>query len=70
MSAGVNLSDDAFARLVGRAGDVLLFEVDVDFAESEWTGPVEFRFVRSEGGLLSMEMRDVTVDAPDSSGTS
>ena len=66
MSAGgVHLSDDVFARLVGRAGDVLLFEVAVDFAKSEWTGPVKFRFVRTEGGLLSMEMRDVTVDAPE-----
>jgi hypothetical protein len=59
ITRGVSLSEDAFARLVGRHGDALLFEVCEDFMEDEWSEPVQYRFVRTEGGLLSLEMRRV-----------
>jgi hypothetical protein len=59
-STGVTLADDAFARLVGSAGDrVLLFEVAQDFVEEEWSEPVRYRFVRTDRGLLSMEVARV-----------
>ena len=56
----VHLADDAFARLVGSAGEgVLLFEVVQDFVEEGWSEPVQYRFVRTNAGLLSLEMRTV-----------
>ncbi len=57
---GVHIAEDAFARLVGSAGEgVLLFEVAQDFIEEQWSEAVQFRFVRTEGGLLSMEIRSL-----------
>jgi hypothetical protein len=56
---GVHIADDAFARLVGRADRVLLFEVAPELVEEEWSEPVRYRFVRSDGGLLTMELARV-----------
>jgi hypothetical protein len=47
-------------ELVDSAGDrVLLFKVAPEFVEEEWSAPVRYRFVRTEEGLLSMELSRV-----------
>jgi hypothetical protein len=53
----VSILEEVFARLIGRRGDVLLFEVSPQMVVEGWSQPVQFRFVRTEGGLLSLEMR-------------
>ena len=66
----VVIDSQVFARLVGRYPDrdTLLFEVAVMFIPdgeeaSEWSVPVEYRFVRRKGALVELEMR--TLDIPE-----
>ncbi len=57
----VTLDGETFAMLVGREERVLLFRVAEDFIEAagdnKWHGPVEWRFVRDEGCVVTLEMR-------------
>ena len=60
----VAIAGDVFARLVGRqtGWDVLLFEVSGPMVSEDWSEPVQYRFVRANGCLLSMEIRAVPED--------
>lgn len=59
------IAGKVFARLVGRypEKDTLLFELASEFIgdpdNDEWRGPVEYRFVRREGGFVELELHTV-----------
>jgi hypothetical protein len=58
----VTVTPELFAKLVGHTDErTLLFEVSDALLEQQlregWSDPVRFRFVRTEGGLVSLEMR-------------
>lgn len=60
----VTLDGQTFAALAGRESrDVFLFRVSDAWLEAmgdnEWHGPVEWRVVREEGRIVTLEMREV-----------
>lgn len=60
----VTLDGATFAELVGRENrDVFLFRVSDAWIEAmgdnRWHGPVEWRVVREEGRIVTLEMREV-----------
>jgi hypothetical protein len=60
----VAITGNVFARLIGRqtGNDVLLFEVSGCHVTEDWSEPVQYRFVRTEGGLMSLEIRPSPAD--------
>lgn len=63
----VSIDGVTFAELVGReGGNVLLFRVSEAFidavGDNDWHGPVEWRFVRDEGQIVTIEMRNRPIE--------
>jgi len=63
---GARIAAGTFAQLVGSYPnrDVLLFQVSREFLndcldDGEWSDPVQFRFRRTEGALVEMELRRI-----------
>ncbi len=64
----VSLDAETFAALVGHQHpDVSLFRVSAAWLatidDNEWHGPVEWRVVRDEGAMVTLEMREAKVTA-------
>lgn len=60
----VTLDGETFAALIGRENrEVYLFRVSEPWldamGDNEWHGPVEWRVVREEGRIVTLEMREV-----------